>query len=50
MTESLQYLTLDRTPGIRDWLVDVCGMAVAFVCFLTGLVVYRLGSRLRVRA
>ena len=42
MTESLQYLTLDRTPGVRDWLVDVCGMAAAFACFLVVLMVFRL--------
>ncbi len=33
-TESLQYLTLDRTPGIHDWLVDFGGMAAAFLLFL----------------
>ena len=48
VTESLQYLTLDRTPGIRDWLLDVYGMAVAFACFLMVLLVFRLGPR-RVR-
>lgn len=42
VTESLQYLTLDRTPGVQDWLVDVCGMAAAFACFLVVLVVFRL--------
>jgi len=44
VTESLQYLTLDRTPGVRDWLVDSFGMAVAFVCFLAVLPVLRLAS------
>jgi VanZ family protein len=44
ITESLQYLTLDRTPGLLDWFVDLCGMAVAFVCFLIVLWVFRLGS------
>ena len=43
VTESLQYLTMDRTPGVRDWFVDVCGMAVAFACFLIVLLVFRLG-------
>ena len=43
VTESLQYLTLDRTPGVLDWGVDACGMAFAFVCFLLVLMVYRLG-------
>ncbi|MEE9369805.1 MAG: VanZ family protein [Pontiella sp.] len=37
--ESLQYLTLDRTPGINDWLTDVYGMATAFVVFLTVLAI-----------
>ncbi len=43
VTESLQYLTLDRTPGVFDWLVDVYGMAVAFACFLVVLLVFRVG-------
>ena len=49
ITESLQYLTLDRTPGLLDWFVDLYGMAVAFVCFLMVLLVFRPGPR-RVRA
>ena len=49
ITESLQYLTLDRTPGVLDWFVDVCGMAFAFACFLVVLLVFRPGSG-RVRA
>lgn len=44
VTESLQYLTLDRTPGVRDWLIDLCGMAVAFVCFLVVLMAFRPGA------
>lgn len=34
VTESLQYLTLDRAPGISDWLTDVYGMVSAFVLFV----------------
>lgn len=34
VTESLQYLTGDRTPGIHDWLLDVYGMITAFLFFL----------------
>jgi len=44
VTESVQYLTLDRTPGIRDWLVDMFGMAVAFAFFLVVLPVFRFGK------
>lgn len=33
-TESLQYLTFDRTPGFADWLMDVFGMLTAFILFL----------------
>ncbi|MDZ8119465.1 VanZ family protein [Pontiella agarivorans] len=33
VTESLQYLTMDRTPGFSDWIIDVCGMVVAFLLF-----------------
>ena len=34
ITESLQYLTHDRTPGIHDWLIDVYGMFTALILFL----------------
>ena len=34
ITESLQYLTLDRTPGITDWMTDVYGMLSAFLLFV----------------
>ncbi len=34
ITESLQYVTLDRRPGLSDWLVDLCGMGLAFLIFL----------------
>jgi hypothetical protein len=50
VTESLQYLTLDRTPGIHDWFLDVSGMAAAFTCFLMALLIYRLATRRRARA
>jgi VanZ family protein len=36
VSESLQHLTLDRTPGVSDWLIDVYGMLLAlgiFLCF-----------------
>ncbi len=33
VTESLQYLTIDRTPDIRDWLIDLGGMVAAFLVF-----------------
>ena len=49
ITESLQYLTLDRTPGLLDWFIDLYGMAVAFACFLMVLLVFRPGPG-RVRA
>jgi hypothetical protein len=42
ISESLQYLTMDRTPGVLDWFVDMCGMAAAFVCFLVVLMIFRL--------
>ncbi len=34
VSESLQFLTLDRSPGVLDWLTDVYGMAAALVLFL----------------
>ncbi len=34
ITESLQFLTLDRTAGILDLRTDLYGMALAFVVFL----------------
>lgn len=34
ISESLQYLTLDRTPGISDWLVDIYGLFLALVLFV----------------
>lgn len=41
VTESLQHLTLDRTPGFRDWLVDLYGMAAAFAAFVALLLLLR---------
>ena len=41
ITESLQYLTLDRTPGISDMLIDVYGMATALLLFVCALPVVR---------
>lgn len=41
VTESLQFLTLDRTAGMIDLLIDVYGMAVAFVLFLAVLPLVR---------
>lgn len=35
ITEMLQFLTLDRTPGVQDLWVDFCGMGLAFISFLT---------------
>ena len=47
ITESLQYLTVDRTPGITDWLTDVYGMLAALVLFTP---IYFIWSRVtRVR-
>jgi hypothetical protein len=40
ITESLQYVTLDRNPGINDWFIDLYGMAAAFVCFLIVLAIF----------
>ncbi len=37
VTESLQHLTLDRTPGMHDWLVDASGMATALLFFVLAL-------------
>lgn len=34
VSESLQYLTMDRTPGFSDWMIDVYGMITAFLAFL----------------
>ena len=34
VTESLQHLTLDRTPGFGDFITDARGMLLAFVVFL----------------
>lgn len=34
ITESLQHLTMDRTPGVSDWLKDVYGMLAALALFL----------------
>ena len=34
VTESLQFLTIDRTAGILDLQTDLYGMAMAFVLFL----------------
>ena len=42
ITETLQYLTVDRTPGFYDWLTDVYGMSSAFVVFLLILVLRRI--------
>ncbi|MBN2703693.1 MAG: VanZ family protein [Pontiellaceae bacterium] len=33
ITESLQFLTMDRTPGIKDWFVDLYGMLTALLLF-----------------
>jgi VanZ family protein len=35
VTESLQYLTTDRTPSIADWIIDIFGLLTAFALFLT---------------
>ncbi len=34
ITESLQFLTMDRTPGIKDWFVDFFGMLTALFLFV----------------
>ena len=34
VSESLQYLTMDRTPGVSDWMTDVYGLTTAFAVFL----------------
>jgi VanZ family protein len=39
VTESLQYLTLDRIPGITDWLIDVAGLLAAFLLFLAVMLI-----------
>jgi VanZ family protein len=35
VTESLQYLTMDRTPSVSDWIIDIFGLLTAFTLFLT---------------
>lgn len=35
VTESLQYLTTDRTPSVTDWIIDIFGMLTAFALFQT---------------
>ena len=51
VTESLQHLTNDRTPGVFDWLKDVYGMATAFALFLLLWWIFRaLGSRSKKRS
>ncbi len=47
ITESLQYLTIDRTPGITDWLTDVYGMLAAFLLFLIVLGIHRFFNYLK---
>ncbi len=49
VTESLQYLTYDRTPSIDDWFVDVFGMALALVFFIPTLLALRLVQRKKER-
>lgn len=34
ITESLQFLTMDRSPGIQDWFVDFFGMLTALFLFV----------------
>ncbi|MDF7800859.1 VanZ family protein [Pontiellaceae bacterium B1224] len=34
VSESLQFLTMDRTPGISDWMIDLYGMLLALILFL----------------
>ncbi|MBN2162249.1 MAG: VanZ family protein [Pontiellaceae bacterium] len=34
VTESLQHLTNDRTPGVSDWLKDMYGMICALILFI----------------
>ncbi len=34
LTESMQFLTIDRTPGVSDWLIDLYGVAAALILFL----------------
>jgi hypothetical protein len=45
ITESLQYLTLDRKPDVQDWFIDVCGIAAAFVFFMAVWVILRTGRK-----
>lgn len=42
VTESLQHLTMDRSAGFSDWLVDVHGMMAAFGVFLIVLFLAKL--------
>lgn len=46
ITESLQFLTIDRSAHPNDLLIDVYGMGVAFVVFLCLLPVVRKTSRM----
>lgn len=46
ISESLQFLTLDRSPGFFDWMMDVYGMVVAFVVFAFGRFLVRMIPRI----
>jgi hypothetical protein len=41
ITESLQFLTIDRSAGVRDLRVDLYGMAAALLLFLMVLPLIR---------
>ena len=40
ITESLQYLTLTRTPGIKDWITDALGMTLALLLFIPSKLIF----------
>lgn len=42
ITEALQHLTMDRSAGFSDWLVDAAGMLTAFLFFLISVKLFRV--------
>lgn len=45
ISESLQFLTVDRTAGISDFVVDLQGMGVALLLFVLLLLTRRLAGK-----
>lgn len=45
ITESLQFLTMDRMPRITDWFVDFYGMLTALILFMVLKLCFSLKGR-----